>query len=132
VIKSQLIIVAILLLALTTACKTNQTSNSSNGGKSSPAASSSPDQFAAVRPIFEKDCQSCHGPKGAGGPFKQEDGSTLKVPSLREGRAVRHTDDEYLKQIVKGGDGMPAFDKKLSTEQTNDLIKMIRAEFQGK
>jgi mono/diheme cytochrome c family protein len=132
VIKSQLIIVAVLLLTLTAACKTNQTSNSSNAGKSSPAASSSLDQFAAVRPIFEKDCQSCHGSKGAGGPFKQEDGSTLKVPSLREGRAVRHADDEFLNQIVKGGDGMPDFGKKLSTAQINDLIKMIRVEFQGK
>jgi len=132
VIKSQLIIVAVLLLTLTTACKTNQTSNSANAGKNSPAPSSSPDQFATVRPIYEKDCQSCHGPKGTGGPVKQEDGSTLKVPSLREGRTVRHTDDEFLKQIVKGGDCMPAFDKKLSPEQTNDLIKMIRVEFQGK
>jgi len=56
----------------------------------------------------------------------------LKVPSLREGRAVRHGDDEFTKQITKGGDGMPAFDQKLTTDQMNDLIKMIRKEFQAK
>ena len=130
-IGRQLILVAALLLTLTTACKTNQNSATSNSGNSQPKASSSPDQFAAVRPIYEKDCQSCHGPTGAGGPVKLEDGSKLKVPSLREGQAVRHGDDEFTKQITKGGDGMPAFDQKLTTDQMNDLIKMIRKEFQA-
>ena len=51
-IGRQLILVAALLLTLTTACKTNQTSATSNAGNSHPAASSSPDQFAAVRPIY--------------------------------------------------------------------------------
>ena len=130
-IGRQLILVAALLLTLTTACKTNQTSATSNAGNSHPAASSSPDQFATARPIYEKECKSCHGPTGAGGPVKLEDGSKLKVPSLREGRAVRHGDDEFTKQITKGGDGMPAFDKKLTPDQMNDLIKMIRKEFQA-
>ena len=129
-IERQLILVAALLLTLTTACKTNQSSATSNRG-SHPAPSSSPDQFAAVRGIYEKQCQSCHGPTGAGGPVKLEDGSKLKVPTLREGSAVRHGDDEFTKQITKGGDGMPAFDQKLTTDQMNDLIKMIRKEFQA-
>ena len=51
---------------------------------------------------------------------------------MGEGRAVRHEDAEFLKQITNGGDGMPAFEKKLTAEQMNDLIKMIRMEFQGK
>jgi len=127
-----LILIAALLLTLTTACQTKQTSTTSNANNSRPTATSTPDQFAEVRPIYAKECQSCHGPTGAGGPVKLEDGSKLKVPSLREGRAVRHGDDEFTKQIVKGGDGMPAFDNKLSSSQTNDLIKMIRVEFQGK
>jgi mono/diheme cytochrome c family protein len=130
-IERQLILITALLLTLTTACKTNQSAATSNTGNS-PPATSSPDQFAAVRPIYEKECQSCHGANGAGGPVKLEDGSKLKVPTLREGHAVRHGDDEFTKQITKGGDGMPAFDTKLSTNQTNDLIRMIRVEFQGK
>jgi mono/diheme cytochrome c family protein len=36
-----------------------------------------------------------------------------------------------VKQITKGGDGMPAFEKKLTPDQMNDLIKMIRQEFQN-
>jgi len=127
-----LIVASALLLTIAVGCKTNQTTTSSPNSNSHSAASSTPDQFASVRGIYEKDCKSCHGETGQGGTVKQDDGSKLKVPSLREGRAVRHDDGEFLKQITKGGDGMPAFDKKLTPEQMNDLIKMIRAEFQGK
>ena len=129
-IRPSMVIVAPLLLTIATACKTNQTSLPTSN-TSHPASTSTPDQFAAVRPIYEKECKSCHGDTGTGGPVKLEDGTKLKVPSLREGRAVRHEDAEFIKQITKGGDGMPAFDQKLTTDQMNDLIKMIRKEFQS-
>ena len=125
-------VAATLLLAILTGCKTNQTSSPSTTNNSHPPSQSTPDQFAAVRGIYGKECESCHGAKGQGGTVKQEDGSKLKVPTLREGAAVRHDDAEFLKQITKGGDGMPAFDQKLTPEQMNELIKMIRVEFQGK
>jgi len=125
--RPSLIVAAGLLLLTVTACKTNPTSSSN----SHPAASSTPDQFAAVRGIYDKECKSCHAPTGEGGPVKLEDGTKLKVPSLREGRAVRHPDTDYVKQITKGGDGMPAFEKKLTADQMNGLIKMIRTEFQA-
>ena len=127
-----LIVACALLLTIATGCKTNQTSTSSTTNNNHPGPQSTPDQFASVRGIYEKDCKSCHGETGQGGTVKQDDGSKLKVPSLREGRTLRHEDTEFLKQITKGGDGMPAFDKKLTPEQMNDLIKMIRVEFQGK
>jgi mono/diheme cytochrome c family protein len=127
-----MVVIAMLLLLVVTACRTNQTSSLPPSNDNRPASQSTPDQFAAVRTIYEKECKSCHGDNGTGGPVKLEDGSKLKVPSLREGRAVRHEDAEFLKQITKGGDGMPAFDQKLTTDQMNDLIKMIRKEFQGK
>ena len=122
-----LIVAAGLLLMAVSACKTNQALSSNN---SHPAASSTPDQFASVRVTYEQECKTCHGPTGQGGPVKLEDGTKLKVPSLREGHVLRHDDAEYLKQITKGGDGMPAFDKKLTGEQMNELVKMIRQEFQ--
>jgi mono/diheme cytochrome c family protein len=128
--RSSLIVAAGLLLVIASACQTTQT-GVSNGGNSHPPASSTPDQFAAARGTYDKECKSCHGPTGQGGPVKLEDGTKLKVPSLREGHALRHDDAEYLKQITKGGDGMPAFDKKLNADQMNDLIKMIRQEFQA-
>ena len=126
------IVVAALLLLVVNACHTNQTTNSSAPNNNRAGSSSTPDQFASVRGIYEKECRGCHGETGTGGPVKQKDGTTLKVPSLREGRAARHEDAEFVKQITKGGDGMPAFDQKLTTDQMNDLIKMIRKEFQGK
>jgi mono/diheme cytochrome c family protein len=129
-LKCPIVIVAAgLLLATVSACKTGQTS-SSNAANSHPA-SATPDQFAATRGTYDKDCKGCHGSNGEGGPVKLDDGTKLKVPSLREGHALRHPDADYVKQITKGGDGMPAFDKKLTPDQMNDLIKMIRQEFQA-
>ena len=90
-----------------------------------------PDPFAATRGVFAKDCQSCHGTDGKGGPVKLDDGTRLKVPSLREGHALRHPDSDFRKQIQAGGDGMPAFKDKLSSQQIDELIKFIRQEFQG-
>jgi len=130
-IMRQLIVAVFLLVAFATGCKTNQPASSSTTNNKSPEGQSTPDQFASVRGIYVKECESCHGKTGQGGTVKQEDGTKLKVPTLREGRAVRHEDPEFLKQITKGGDGMPAFDQKLTPQQMNDLIKMIRVEFQG-
>jgi len=124
------IVAAGLLLAIVTACKTNQTSSLPAANGNSSSAQSTPDQFAGVRAVYDKECKSCHGQNGAGGPVKLADGTKLKVPTFREGHALRHPDSDYLKQITKGGDGMPAFEKKLTPDQMNDLIKFIRQEFQ--
>jgi mono/diheme cytochrome c family protein len=114
-------------------CKSEATRTSSNTGANTNRATSqsTPDQFAAARTIFGKDCKECHGENGQGGPVTLKDGTKLKVPTLREGHALRHNDAEFIKQITKGGDGMPAFADKLKTEEINDLIKFIRQEFQG-
>src|SRR5205823_7930419 len=123
-------IIGLSLLAAT-ACKQQSTTTSSNT-TAKPGASSTPDQFANARGYYTKDCQNCHGANGEGGPVKLDDGTRLKVPSLREGHALRHPDSDFVKQITKGGDGMPAFEKKLSPDQMNDLIRFIRHEYQGK
>lgn len=123
-------IMAFSLLAAA-ACKPQSTTTSSNT-PAKPGASSTPDPFANARGYYAKDCQTCHGANGEGGPVKLEDGTRLKVPSLREGHALRHSDEEFTKQITKGGDGMPAFEKKLTPVQMNELIRFIRHEYQGK
>jgi len=129
--RQSVIVAASLLLTIITACKTNQTSSSPAANSNNSSAQSTPDQFAAVRTTYDKECKSCHGQKGEGGPVKLEDGTKLKVPNFREGHALRHPDSDYLKQITKGGDGMPAFEKKLTPDQMNDLIRFIRQEFQA-
>src|SRR5258708_2827354 len=123
-----LIPIALLLVA---ACQTGKTVSPPNANKSSTEANSTPDQFAAARASYEKNCRLCHGPNGEGGPVKLDDGTKLKVPTFREGHAMHHPDSDFVKQITKGGDGMPAFGQKLKPEEINDLIRFIRHEFQG-
>jgi mono/diheme cytochrome c family protein len=130
-IKRLAITIIGLSLLAATACK-QQTTTTSSSTTAKPGASSTPDQFANARGYYAKDCQTCHGANGEGGPVKLEDGTKLKVPSLREGHALRHSDEEFAKQITKGGDGMPAFEKKLTPNQMNELIRFIRHEYQGK
>ncbi len=125
------LVLSLLLLLALSAANCTSTTKTTNGNISKPAATSTPDAFAASRAGYMKNCKECHGEKGDGGPVKLEDGTKLKVPSLREGHALRHPDSDFLKQITKGGDGMPAFKDKLKPEEVDDLIRFIRHEFQG-
>jgi len=99
----------------------------------SPAAKTTapPDQLAAARTSFQTNCMGCHSEDGAGGT-KTIDGQKLKVPNLREGRALKDSDEDFVKQIMNGDDGMPAFKDKLAPEEIKDLVRFIRKEFQAK
>ena len=120
----------IIVCALVTGGCSNQPATTNTETKASPAATATPDAFAEVRGIYAKDCQNCHGVDGVGGPVKLENGKTLKVPSFRAGHALRHTDSDFRRQVMEGGDGMPAFKDKLSPQQIDELIRMVRQEFQ--
>lgn len=124
-------LIAIVAVLLVTGCDRTSTSPNANKANSSPSTAATPDEFAAPRANFVKNCKVCHGEEGRGGPVKLEDGTKLKVPSLREGHALHHPDSDFVKQITKGGDGMPAFKNKLTPEEINDLVRFIRHEFQG-
>jgi mono/diheme cytochrome c family protein len=119
---------ALFLLA---ACQTEKPVNAPKANDNSATAKSTPDEFAATRTLYEKNCKLCHGANGEGGPVKLDDGTKLKVPSLREGHALKHPDADFVKQITKGGDGMPGFGEKLKPEEINDTVRFIRKEFQG-
>ena len=126
------LLIALFAIFVTSCSKqATPTSTSAPSADNSASAAATPDPFAATRGWFTKDCQSCHGVEGKGGPVKLEDGTRLRVPSLREGHALRHPDSDFRKQIVEGGDGMPAFKDKLSSSQVDEMIKFIRHEFQG-
>ena len=121
----------IIVCALVTcACGNQPTSTTNSEPKASPAATATADAFASVRGIYAADCQNCHGVDGVGGPVKLDDGKTLRVPSLRAGHALRHTDSDFHRQIKEGGDGMPGFKGKVSKQQIDELIRLIRQEFQ--
>jgi mono/diheme cytochrome c family protein len=100
-----------------------------------PTAAPSPtkpvDVFAAARENYQKNCETCHGPKGEGGPAKV-DNKEIKVPSLKGEHAMKKTDEQIVK-IINNGDGpMPGFKDKMTPEQITELIKFVRKEIQGK
>jgi mono/diheme cytochrome c family protein len=108
---------------------TNNSQPSGSPVSSLPAAT--PDELASARINFQKHCAVCHGEKAEGG-MKEIEGKKFKVPSLREGHALEHTDDKFIVQITEGDEEMPAFKDKLSQDEIRDLVKFVRKEFQGK
>jgi mono/diheme cytochrome c family protein len=128
---SALLFACVSILGVACANRTTTTSPNSNTTKPASSAAATPDPLAEARGLFAKNCQTCHQPDGKGGPVKLDDGTRLRVPSLREGHALRHPDSDFRKQIEKGGDGMPAFKDKLSAQQIDGLIHFIRQEFEG-
>ncbi len=122
-------LVALLTFACTEATPpTNSTTTST--ATASPAATATPDEFAAARANYKKNCESCHGEKAEGGIVKV-DNKKLKVPSLKTAHAIHHPDADLVKKINTGGDGMPAFKDKLKPEEIQELVRLIRKEFQG-
>lgn len=117
------------------ACGNSETAVSTNqptmAGSPAAKANATPDELAVTRGIYQKDCAGCHGSDGSGGT-KIIDGETLKVPTLLEGHALKHSDDDFVQQISGGGDGMPAFKDKISPEDMKNLVRLIRKDFQGR
>jgi mono/diheme cytochrome c family protein len=88
-----------------------------------PAASGA----GLARAIYERNCATCHGPRGEGTQL-----GTLTVPSLRQGAPLDRTDEQLFTQISDGGKGMPPFKHAFDDPQIQDLVRFIRTEFQGK
>lgn len=80
-----------------------------------------------TRTLFRRHCAACHGPDGAGGQV-----GTLRVPSLKEGRALEYTQQQLFEQISKGRGGMPPFSYTLTDEQIDELARFVREEIQGR
>ena len=124
-------LVALLTFACTEATSpTNLPTTSTATASPAAPATATPDEFAAARASYQKNCESCHGEKAEGGIVKVEN-KKLKVPSLKTGHAIHHPDADLVKKINTGGDGMPAFKDKLKPEEIQELVRLIRKEFQG-
>ena len=127
---------ALLGVACNNAASTNQpapnnTPRTANANTTTPAPTPA-DQLADARKMFSTGgvCARCHGEQGEGGEFEL-DGKKLKAPSLRAGHALSHSDAQLAKKITSGGDGMPAFGKRLSQDQINNLVRFIRQDLQA-
>jgi len=132
-IKLAMICAAIALFGFACTQNPQPTNSTRPAAAASPAASATatPDEFAAARVNYEKHCNACHGEKAEGGLVKV-DNKRLKVPSLKSDHAIKRTDEQLVKQIVTGGDGMPSFKAKLNPAEIQALVHLIRKEFQGK
>ncbi|PWT89682.1 MAG: hypothetical protein C5B55_11000 [Blastocatellia bacterium] len=121
-----------LLIACTQSAPT-QSTNANTAAPKSPttSATATPDSASLARAQYAKHCEGCHGQTGEGGLVKVDD-KRLKVPSFKVGHALKHADEDFIKQITKGGDGMPSFKDKLKPEEMQALVKLIRTQFQGK
>ncbi|HEU4595212.1 MAG TPA: cytochrome c [Pyrinomonadaceae bacterium] len=108
----------------------NSNARPASNATPAPAATNTPDELAAAAGDFARFCINCHKADGTGGPFELEDGSKLKVPSLRE-HGRKEPDKHLADQIVAGGDGMPAFRNRLDEQRINALVRYIRREFHG-
>ena len=129
----KLALVAIALVAFVAACDSGTTPPNTNtrpAATATPAPATTPDELASAAADYSQFCIRCHKADGAGGPFELEDGKTLKVPSLRE-HGKKDPDEHLAKQIREGGDGMPAFQKRLDDARINNLVHYIRREFHG-
>jgi mono/diheme cytochrome c family protein len=127
----RLALVIIFAMLLVSSCSKPANENANNVWTATPAATATPDEFAFARANYAKHCSACHGQEGKGGLVKVED-VKLKVPSLKEGHALKHLDEDLVDQIRNGGDGMPKFKDKLSPDEINALVRFVRHEFQGK
>jgi mono/diheme cytochrome c family protein len=112
----------------------NNNNNARPAATNTPApaasAAATPDELAAAAGDYARFCINCHKADGSGGPFEMEDGTKLKVPSLRE-HGRKEPDKHLADQIVAGGDGMPAFKNRLDEQRINALVRYIRREFHG-
>jgi cytochrome c551 len=128
-----LVLVVVLAMVLISGCSkpANESGNNAPAAPSAPKATATPDEFAFARANYARDCAACHGDQGDGG-LKTVENKKLKVPSLKEGHALKHSDEDFVDQIENGGHGMPKFKGKLSSAEINALVRFIRHEFQGK
>ena len=142
-VKLSFVIAAVALFALAcgeTTTTNNQTANgtrptpgTSNGNANMNVANTSAtpaDELAEARANYTQFCAFCHGEQGDGG-LKELEGKKLKVPSLKKGHALTHTDEQMVKIITDGHEGMPAFKERLKPEQIRDLVRFVRREFQA-
>lgn len=124
--------IALVVSACTeTATPTNTNTARTAASPAAPAATATPDPLATARANYGKHCEGCHGPNGEGGPVKVNN-KQIKVPSLRSDHATKLKDDHIAHMITNGEEAMPAFKDKMSQQEISDMVKFVRAQFQGK
>jgi len=73
---------------------------------------------------YKEHCSACHAASGAGDTTL---GKNLKLRPLASPEVQNMSDDELASIVSKGKNRMPAYGRKLSPQQINDIIKHIRS-----
>ena len=78
----------------------------------------------SAQELYAQNCARCHGADGRG---QTEAGKTYDTPDIADAKwQRRHSDKKIAGKISKGGGGMPAFGKKLSQKESNELVRYVR------
>lgn len=74
--------------------------------------------------IYKAKCASCHAASGAGDTML---GKNMKLRPLASSEVQQQSDEELASIIGKGKNRMPAYGRKLSPQQIEDVVKHIRS-----
>jgi mono/diheme cytochrome c family protein len=88
-------------------------------------AGAPPEKLQAARALYERRCASCHSSDGSG---RDGRATTPEIPDFTNRRwQDRRTKVKLTVSILDGrGDHMPAFRQKVSENQVQDLVELIR------
>lgn len=81
--------------------------------------------------LFKEECSICHG-AGGKGDGSQARSFGLKTPDFTSAEFWKDAADDTMREAVRNGKGedMPAFAKKLSAEDIDALLALVRTRFQ--
>lgn len=74
--------------------------------------------------IYKTRCSACHGANGAGDTML---GKNMKLRSLASPEVQQESDEDLIRITSKGRNKMPSYERKLSKEQIEDVVKYIRS-----
>ena len=80
----------------------------------------------AGKQLYQRDCQTCHGPDGAGNPQLAK-ALQVDIPPVT-GAALKQKDEAEMLHIIADGKGkMPGFAKKLSAQEQRRVLEYLKA-----
>ncbi len=75
--------------------------------------------------LYQRDCQTCHGPDGAGNPQLAK-ALQVDIPPVT-GAALKQKDEAEMLHIIAEGKGkMPGFAKKLSAQEQRQVLEYLK------
>jgi mono/diheme cytochrome c family protein len=82
--------------------------------------------LAMGKSIYGDKCLKCHGEKGRGDGRKAADLEKKPADYTDKAKMAKFTDEDLTKAVKEGKKPMPAFGKKLTDEQIDNVIAYIR------